>query len=115
MIYWKPEKSFAHPFGYAGKCDLHSDGWVVDFKTKDGELKADIWDEHAQQLAAYRRGLGVHSARCAIVYVRRDKPEALFVEVPEEKLKTGLACFDALLAFYQAKTGYTPTTIKEAA
>ena len=68
---WIPEQSFAHPIGFGGKVDLSSNaGWVVDFKGKDfiaedlDSLKT--WDEHAQQLAAYRMGLGMQQARCGI-------------------------------------------------
>ena len=50
---WLSERSFAHPDGYGGKCDLmsrsdyasHWDGAVVDFKTKDTPLdKAEVYD-----------------------------------------------------------------------
>jgi len=106
---WLPERSFACSMGYGGKVDLHSEGWVVDIKTKDGDVtESKVYDEHAQQLAAYRRGLGVDHARCGILFVSRDKPQARFVEVPEADLQTGLACFDALLAYWMAKNQYYP-------
>lgn len=58
---WVSEKSFAHPLGFGGKCDLHSPstGIIVDFKTKDGDFsdgKKLGWDQH-WQLAAYQVGL----------------------------------------------------------
>jgi len=106
---WLPERSFACSMGYGGKVDLHSESWVVDIKTKDGDVAdAKVYDEHAQQLAAYRRGLGVDHARCGILFVSRDKPQARFVEVPEDDLRTGLACFDALLTYWQHKNNYFP-------
>ena len=59
---WIAEKSFAHPSGYGGKVDLHSDDWVIDFKTKDfppePDVKKMVYDDAAWQLAAYDQGLG---------------------------------------------------------
>jgi hypothetical protein len=58
---WKVEQSFAHPMGYGGKIDVHSDEWVVDFKTKevlDEGKKPDVYDSHGVQLAAYNHGIG---------------------------------------------------------
>jgi hypothetical protein len=73
---WLSEKSFGHPLGFGGKCDLMANpvngkgNFMVDFKTKDTNLdKVDVYFEHEMQLAAYREGLGVPSARCAIVFV----------------------------------------------
>lgn len=108
---WNAERSFASPLGYGGKVDLHSPEWVIDYKTKDGDPTTDVpslYDEHFMQLAAYRRGLGVHEARCGIVFVGRDVPKAALVEAPQDKLMQGLTMFDALLAFWKAKSGYWP-------
>jgi transposase len=105
---WSAERSFAHPLGYGGKTDLHSAQWVLDFKSKDGIEDAKVYDDHAMQLAAYRRGLNVPNARCGIVFIDRQQPSARLVEVSADDLSTGLAMFDALLAFWQAKTGYYP-------
>ena len=105
---WKPERSFAHALGYAGKTDLHSDAWCVDVKTKDGDLTSTTYDEHVMQLAAYRAGLGIAEARCGILFVRRDKPAALFCEVGAEELERGLGMFIALLKYHQFKTGHRP-------
>ena len=74
---WLSEKSFGHHLGYGGKCDLmakpmngQGSGFVVDFKTKDTDLdKVDIYFEHELQLAAYREGLNLPNARCAILFV----------------------------------------------
>ncbi len=59
---WIAEKSFSHPSGYGGKVDLHSDEWVVDFKTKDfppePDVKKMVYDDQGCQLAAYDQGLG---------------------------------------------------------
>ena len=105
---WSAERSFADPLGYGGKCDLHSASWVIDIKTKDGDPPRSLYDEHVMQLAAYRRGLGVPNAQCGILYVQRETPAALFVEATQDELAGGLAMFDALLAFWQAKTGHRP-------
>lgn len=100
---WLPERSFAHPMGYGGKTDLHSDHWVLDFKSKDGVEDAKIYDEHAMQLAAYRRGLGVPGAQCGIVFIDRREPIVRLVAVDDKRLNAGLRMFDALLMYWQAK------------
>lgn len=108
---WVSERSFVHQSGFGGKCDLSSPAWVVDFKGKDytpedrDGLKT--WDEHAQQLAAYREGLGIGPARCAILYFSRTHPGlSHFIEVPEADLRRGWEMFAALLAFWKAKNRY---------
>jgi hypothetical protein len=105
---WSAERSFASPLGYGGKTDLYSAEWVIDVKTKDGEPQAKLYDEHLMQLAAYRRGLGIPRAKCAILFLRRDVPGAAWAEASEDELAKALAMFDALLAFWQAKNGYRP-------
>jgi hypothetical protein len=104
---WLSEKSFAHNLGFGGKCDLMSaNGFVVDFKTKDTNLdKVDVYFEHEMQLAAYREGLGVPTARCAIVFVNGTTNQVKLIEVEEEKLKNGWECFQHLLRVYQIKNG----------
>ena len=71
--FWKPEQSFAHPLGFAGKVDLHSEeGIVVDFKTKLSLENAAVYTEHILQLVAYAHGLNMPKARCAIAFVSDD-------------------------------------------
>lgn len=104
---WSPERSFAcsFPSGYGGKTDLHSDEWVIDVKSKDGDLAGvQLYDEHPMQLSAYRRGLG-KKARCGILFISRDMPSAVLIEASEEELMRGLGMFDALLSYWYAKTG----------
>lgn len=106
---WKAERSFASPIGYGGKVDLSCNVAVLDFKTKefgpDDDLKT--WDEHAMQLAAYRHGLGMEKARCAIVYVSVTHPGlARLIEIPEPELQKGWKCFYSLLQFWKASKGY---------
>ena len=108
---WSAERSFASPLGYGGKTDLHCLQWVIDVKTKDGDVTQDkmtTYDEHAMQAAAYRHGLGYQNARCAILFVGRDVPSAQLVELSEENLSQGWAMFKALLAYWQAKNKYAP-------
>jgi hypothetical protein len=104
---WISEKSFAHPFGYGGKCDLMSpNNIVVDFKTKDTPLdKVDVYFEHEMQLAAYREGLGMPSARCAIVFINGTTNEVKLIEVTDSALNKAWECFEHLLRVYQIKNG----------
>jgi hypothetical protein len=109
---WATEKSFAHELGFGGKVDLHSkdgDGMVVDFKTKEFKdpSKVDAYDDQLLQLAAYRVGLGIPKARCANVYVSVTDPGLVkVIEWSEEELQRGWAMFQALLTYWQAKTGH---------
>jgi hypothetical protein len=104
---WLPEKSFGHPLGFGGKCDLMAkNGFVVDFKTKDANLdKVDVYFEHEMQLAAYREGLGVPNARCAIVFVNGTTNQVKLIEIEEQKLQNSWECFQHLLRVYQIKNG----------
>lgn len=109
---WSPERSFACPdIGYAGKTDLHSPRIVIDAKTKDGELPTKVYDDHIMQVAAYRRGLGLDQigARGGILFVRRDKPEARFVEISAADLERGWRMFLHLLGYWQELNQYKPT------
>lgn len=108
---WSAERSFASPLGYGGKTDLHSEQWVLDVKTRDGDVsenKLTTYDDHAMQLAAYRHGIAPLNARCGILYIGRDVPSAQLVEISEPDLQQGWKMFTALLAYWQAKTGYKP-------
>jgi hypothetical protein len=110
---WLSERSFGHYLGYGGKCDLMAhpvngkgDGFVVDFKTKDTDLdKVDVYFEHEMQLAAYREGLGVPNARCAIVFVNGTNNQVKLIEIEDQKLQNGWECFQHLLRVYQIKNG----------
>jgi hypothetical protein len=110
---WISEKSFGHPLGYGGKVDLmakpingQGSGFVVDFKTKETDLdKVDVYFEHELQLASYREGLGMPTARCAIVFVNAITNQVKLVEVPQDQLQKGWECFEHLLRVYQIKNG----------
>ena len=107
------EESFASPLGYGGKVDLNGKpDFVLDFKTKEfgpeDELKT--WDEHHMQLAAYREGLGMPKARCAICYVSVNNPGlSRLIEIPEEDLERGWEMFLYLLGYWKAKNRFNPS------
>jgi hypothetical protein len=102
---WLSEKSFGHPLGFGGKCDLMAKkGFIVDFKTKDTDLdKVDVYFEHEMQLAAYREGLNLPTARCAIVFVNGTTNQVKLVEIEEVQLQKSWDCFQHLLRVYQIK------------
>lgn len=103
---WVPEKSFYHPSGFGGKCDLHCDDYVLDFKTKefDENTKLDTFDEQHMQIAAYREGLGVPQAKGAIVYVSVNNPGLVrILEIDQKDLEKGFKMFSALLMYWKAR------------
>jgi hypothetical protein len=107
------EKSFAHPLGYGGKCDAHKEGFVSDFKTKEfGEgTFPSVYDNHAIQLAAYREGLGMSSARCCIIYVSTSVPGLThLVELSSDQLNRGWEIFELEVKLWQVVNKYTPKT-----
>jgi hypothetical protein len=100
---WKCEESFAFK-GYAGKCDLHANGIVIDFKTKTDSLdKATVYAEHIMQLAAYREGFGMPNARCAIVFV--SDTETKICEIKEEDLNLAYKKFTLLKDYFYLEKG----------
>ncbi len=119
-IAWDPERSFAHPLGYGGKCDLHAkaERIVVDFKGKDFEDPADckLYDEHLMQGAAYLEGFGLREGgRFANCFISRNKPGLVcIVEAKPEEIARGWRMFRTLLSYWQEAHAYRPIT-KEAA
>ena len=107
------EESFASNLGYGGKIDLYTDELVIDVKSKEfsEEQLADkkfrlAWDEHAQQLAAYRGGLELPKAVCANVFVSVNNLGLVHIhQWPEEDLQRGWRMFRALLNYWYARTG----------
>jgi hypothetical protein len=100
---WKSEESFAHD-GYAGKCDLHAENIVIDFKTKTDSLdKVAVYPEHMMQLAAYREGFGMPYARCAIVFV--SDTETKICEIKDEDLKLSGRKFNLLKEYFYLEKG----------
>jgi hypothetical protein len=109
----RPEKSFSHPLGFGGKCDVHKAGFVADFKTKDfgADELPDAYDNHAMQLAAYREGFDMPSARCAIIFISTRVPGLTrTVEIPKDDLARGWDMFVRLLEFWKLKNRYDPAT-----
>ena len=110
---WISEKSFGHPLGFGGKVDLmakpingQGTGFVCDFKTKETDLdKVDVYFEHEMQLAAYREGLGMPTARCAIVFVNALTNQVRLIEIEQDRLQKGWECFEHLLRVCQIKNG----------
>ena len=105
---WVPERSYVHPAGYGCKLDLHSESWVVDTKTKDGDLPTTCYDEHIMQVAAQMHAVGIPEGRGGILFVRRDRPAALLCEISRDDLDKGWGMFLALLSYHQAKNRYKP-------
>lgn len=105
---WKAELSFAHELGYGGKSDLTAEGFVVDIKTKEGTLdKVDVYAEHGMQLAAYREGFKMPTARCANLFVSSTHPGVVkLIEHDLNDLHKYWLMFTKLLEFWQLKHGY---------
>jgi hypothetical protein len=103
---WVSERSFAHEIGYGGKVDLHAENIVADIKTKEFTDPKEVsgYDDHLMQIAAYRIGLGMPSARCANIFVSRNVPGLVtIIEWEQSDLDRGWEMFYALLTFWQAK------------
>lgn len=98
---WVCEQPFASSLGYGGKVDLRSDAFIIDFKTTEKDLSTiKTWDDHAQQLGAYRVD---GKQKCGILYINVLTAESKLIWIPEEELQQGFECFKALLAFWKAK------------
>jgi hypothetical protein len=54
------------------------------------------------QLAAYREGLNMPDASCAVIYVNSE--EARLFEISQENLTMACECFCHLLHFYRIKS-----------
>lgn len=99
---WICEQSFALD-GYGGKVDIHSNDIVIDFKTTEKDLSTiKTWDEHAQQLAAYRHGLGMDEASAAILYIHVASAESKLIWISEKDLTRGFCTFCALKDYWYA-------------
>lgn len=106
-----PEKAFAHKDGYGGKVDLSGihlpwdqDGFVIDFKTKNKEIvdKSCATIEHCMQVAAYRKGLDLPTAKCYNLYISALKPGQVYMHHwTEEELQKGEQMFYCLLNYFK--------------
>lgn len=118
-VKWDVEKSFAHPLGFGGKCDLHSkaDRIVVDWKGKDFTSPAECkqYDEHIMQGAAYLEGFGLPGGRFANGFVSRTVPGlTVIIETNPEDIERGWRMFRNLLAYWQEQNRYAPIMRKAA-
>jgi hypothetical protein len=108
-VHWFCEQSFAHPLGFGGKSDLcYLDLPLVgDIKTKEFDAVDDkklAWDDHAVQLAAYREGLGIPTAKCFNLFVSTTVPGLCHIHIwSEEEIQRGWKMFRSLLSYWQAK------------
>ena len=116
-----PEKSFAHPLGFGGKCDWHCKSFycgdspigplILDFKTKD-KLEIGVkkygYSEQAMQLAAYREGLELPKARGINVFVGCEDRQVLIHEWTEDDLRVAWKKFKLLLHYWQLDHNYFP-------
>lgn len=112
MLKWVAEMPFADPFnGFGGKIDLHTregEGVILDVKTKEfDKVPVEGYDEQCMQLAAYRQGFLLPTARCANVFVSTSKPGLAYVhEWTDAELKRGWEMFQSLLLYWKAKNSY---------
>jgi len=112
---WEAERWFACNDGYGGKIDLISPHWVIDFKTKDGDL-SDVkgWDEHLMQLCAYDKGTSYDAVhpwrRKANVMVSRTEPgRVAWVEWNDfEEHDRAWNMFTSLLNYWHEQKRYFP-------
>jgi len=104
---WQCEVNFCAEH-YAGQADRVSDGFIVDWKTKQFAEKfkpgAMLYRNHWMQLAAYRHGLRVPDAQCAIGFLCLETNEVEIAPVSEVQLQSGWRSFKRALAeFYETK------------
>lgn len=108
---WTSERNFVHD-GFGGQVDLHNDSWVIDFKSKQTADKFKpgkmAYPDHHMQLAAYREGLGLPSARAANVFICLENGEVDFHEHTEAELSKGWELFQHALAIWQLQHGSQP-------
>jgi hypothetical protein len=110
------ESSFCSSHGYGGKIDLLGDGWVCDFKTKQGiegkNPKTFAFDEMAMQLTAYAEGIG-KPARRINVFIDRDNTDIVSVyEWDAGSYDRHSQMFNHLLKYWQKKNRMERTEIK---
>lgn len=102
------EKTFTHPLGYGGKCDL---SWpapgLLDFKTTNriDHSKRLAWDEHMMQLGAYSMGIfGTCNVRALNVFIGVEDKQVILYDWTPQDLKRGFAMFSCLLDFWYLRT-----------
>lgn len=112
---WNVEHWLPGGLGYGGKCDLHNDDFLIDFKTKEftsadvkaGKVKG--WPEQEVQLVAYDHGFGGKRRRLANVFVSVTEPGlAVWYEWPAKGYDAALQKWQATLECWYAWKGYRP-------
>jgi len=108
-VKWESEKSFASQLGFGGRVDLHGDGIVVDFKSKESVADAKPFDEHFMQGAAYVKGLFGGKGTSANLFFSRNPPwEVKLVVHSEEDMMRGWEMFECCLKLWVIKNKYQP-------
>lgn len=110
---WEAERSFAHPLGFGGKCDLlnRSVPAVADFKCKDfgadKQARDLAYPEHCTQLAAYAEGFRLKKYDCVNIFVSTRVPGLIRVrEWDNAELQQGWEVFRCFLKAWQIRKGY---------
>jgi len=108
--WWNLETRFVSDVGFGGAADIYNEDWVIDYKSKQTADKFKpgkmAYIDHRMQLAAYRGGLGVPSARCANVFICLETGEIDFHEHSEDDLQHGWEVFRHALAIWQLQNGW---------
>jgi len=112
---WRVEAWLPGGLGYGGRCDLHSDDFLIDFKTKEfthadvkaGKVKG--WPEQEVQLVAYDNGFGGPRRRLVNVFVSSTVPGLVhWHEWPEKGYDLALRKWQATLECWWAWKNYYP-------
>jgi hypothetical protein len=98
--------------GYGTKLDLVGNGWLLDFKSKDGDeaalLKLAVYDEYAMQLAGGAQAYDL-SLRQGIVFLSRTHPGVCVLAESKKKARA-LAMFNKLLSLWKIRNDdYCPS------
>lgn len=114
-VEWVAEEVFTHD-GYGGTCDLYSReaNVVLDFKTKnkDDLQKLKPYKEHSMQLAAYREGLDLPTAKCYNLFISTSNMgEMLLHEWGEEEIQRSKKMFNLLRDFWYLSNNITRSEV----
>lgn len=95
-------------YGYAGCCDLFTDEWVIDYKSKQEASKFKpgrmAYPEQTRQLAAYGRSLCQPGFRGANIFICLETGEIDFHEHSDDSLIYAWSDFLDCLSIYQRNT-----------
>jgi hypothetical protein len=108
---WQIEQWLPGGLGYGGRCDLHNDEYLIDFKTKEfgPDDKVQGWPEQEVQLVAYDLGFGGPRRRLVNVFVSSTVPGLVrWFEWPEKGYDAAVKKWQATLACWWAWKNYYP-------